>query len=381
MNIHYHTTRFGWRDGNDAELLCDGEIFFPRMLQAIDQAEQEVLLEMYLFESGQVADRFISSLCRAAQRGAQVYLLLDDFGCHALKTADRDHLRRAGVRLHFYNPLHYGRLRRALFRDHRKLLLVDGALAFVGGAGIADEFDALVHGKLAWRETMLALRGPCLQDWRQLFIEAWRQCSGDISLANDFVVQTFADRFQGRVSPSSGQYGQEIKQTLMKRLRAAERRVWIATAYFVPSVKLRRALARAARRGVDVRLLLPGPQTDHPSVRHAGRRFYYSLLRAGVRIFEYQPRFTHAKVQMCDAWVSIGSSNIDRWNFRWNLEANQELEDESFARQVAEMFERDFAASRQISLEHWLRRPWYRRWLERFWGRIDVWLDRWMHRP
>jgi phosphatidylserine/phosphatidylglycerophosphate/cardiolipin synthase-like enzyme len=179
----------------------------------------------------------------------------------------------------------------------------------------------------------------------------------------------------GRVTVTSALARQEIKRSLYSRARHAQQRLWIATAYFVPSRKLRRVLADADRRGVDVRLLLPGAYTDHPGVRHAGRRFYEGLLQAGVRIFEYQPRFLHAKTVLCDDWVSIGSSNLDRWNLRWNLEANQEVDDATFAQAVQSMFEEDFRQSVECRYEDWRRRPWYARWRERWWGRVDMWLE------
>jgi phosphatidylserine/phosphatidylglycerophosphate/cardiolipin synthase-like enzyme len=168
----------------------------------------------------------------------------------------------------------------------------------------------------------------------------------------------------------------EIKRSLINRIRNAERRVWIATAYFLPSWKIRRLLRHAAQRGIDVRLLLPGPHSDHPSVSHAGRRFYARLLHHGVRIFEYQPCFLHAKMLLCDEWLSVGSSNIDRWNLRWNLEANQELLDGELVEQAVELFERDYGNSEEITDTMWQARPWYRRLQEWFWGRVDRWLER-----
>ena len=143
------------------------------------------------------------------------------------------------------------------------------------------------------------------------------------------------------------------------------------TACFVPLGRLLRALRLAARRGVDVRLLVPGPETDHPSIRYAGRRHFYPLLRAGVRIFEYQPRFLHAKVLLCDGWVSLGSSNVDRWNLRWNLEGNQEIEDSLFAHDVRELFENDLQDSTECVLQDWRSRSWVGRWQEWFWGHVE----------
>jgi phosphatidylserine/phosphatidylglycerophosphate/cardiolipin synthase-like enzyme len=156
--------------------------------------------------------------------------------------------------------------------------------------------------------------------------------------------------------------------------------VWLATAYFIPSTKLRRALRRAASRGVDVRLLLPGPITDHPAVRYASRRFYARLLRYGVRIFEYQGRFMHTKVALADDWTTIGSSNVDRWNLRWNLEANQEIEDRGFAAQTLAMLQEDFTHCEEILYREWHRRSRLQRLREWLWGKVDRWLMQWLPR-
>ena len=222
---------------------------------------------------------------------------------------------------------------------------------------------------------MIEIQGPVITDWQTLFFENWNRwvkSKTDYSIAN--ITDTGTQ--SGRVTSTGGATRTEIKRSFLKRIRQAERRVWMATAYFVPSWKIIRALKQSARNGTDVRLLLPGPHTDHPSIRHAGRRYYTRLLRHGVRIYEYQPRFLHAKVLLCDQWVSIGSSNIDRWNLRWNLEANQEVDDQSFAQDITQLFEKDFAQSKEYTYDSWKRRSWYKRWLEWFWGKIDLWLEK-----
>lgn len=367
---------FPWRRGNRFELLEDGRQFFPPMVAAIEGARREVLLEIYLFESGAIATRFIDALTRAAGRGVSVRLLLDDFGARGLSRADRERLAAAGVALVFYNPLHLRKRLRNMLRDHRKLLVVDGELAFVGGAGITDEFDPPGQAGKAWRETMVATRGPVVADWRELFRRVWRHHATAPLMPAGPAPAPVADGVRGRVVTTSALRRQEIRRSLYSRARRARRRLWIATAYFVPSRRLRKALRQADRRGVDVRLLLPGALTDHPAIRHAGRRFYSRLLRTGVRIYEYQPRFLHAKTVLCDDWVSIGSSNLDRWNLRWNLEANQEVDDAAFAREVQSMFEADFRDSVECAYADWRRRPWHARWRERLWGRVDMWLER-----
>lgn len=375
-----HRQRFPWRGGNRFELLVDGEHYFPAMLAAIGAARQVVLLEMYLFESGSVADRFSAALGNAAARGVRVHVLLDDFGARGLSPADRQRMHAAGVHLAFYNPLDYGKLRRNLWRDHRKLLVVDDEVAYTGGTGLTDEF-APSHPQ-PWHDIMLAVRGPCVADWRSAFAQLWNRTRDGKQAPLRPPMTTTSPSSRTESGPAFGRVTlnnplrMEIKRSLLKRLRTPQYRIWIATAYFIPSWKIRRALYQAARRGRDVRLLLPGPYTDHPSVRHAGRRYYGRLLAAGVRIFEYQPRFLHAKLLLCDTWVSIGSSNIDRWNLRWCLEANQEAQDIALADQVAAQFEADFAQSREILAGDWHHRAWYHRLQERFWGTIELWLER-----
>lgn len=369
---HY---RFPWRDNNRFRLLNDGDVFIPAMLDAINQAEHQILIEMYLIESGKTADQFINALIKKSEQGVKVFILLDDYGARSLHKQDREILTRSNVQLTFFNPLRYGKFRRNLFRDHRKLLIVDDHIAFTGGTGITDDFNTAYKKFSSWHEIMVEIQGPVITDWQTLFFENWNrwaQFKTDYSIANIIDVGTQS----GRVTSTGGTTRVEIKRSFLKRIRHAERRVWMATAYFVPSWKLIRALKQSARNGTDVRLLLPGPHTDHPAIRHAGRRYYSRLLRHGVRIYEYQPRFLHAKVLLCDQWVSIGSSNIDRWNLRWNLEANQEVDDQSFAQDITQLFEKDFAQSREYTYDTWIHRAWYKRWLEWFWGKIDLWLEK-----
>jgi cardiolipin synthase len=368
--------QFPWRPGNNFELLCDGRMYFPRMLDAIAHAREYVLLEIYLFESGVVASRFIDAFAQAAGRGVTIKVLSDDFGASGLTRIDRDRLHAAGAELAFYNPLRYRKLLANAFRDHRKLLIVDGTVAFVSGTGLTDEFDDPHHPQRSWRETAVRITGPVLADWVALFDRAWRHHARSALALPPVPANAMADGMRGRVVPASRLAIQDIRRSLYRRVRNAEHRVWLSTAYFVPSRKLLRAFMRAARQGADVRLLLPGPHTDHPAVRHAGRRYYARLLRHGVRVFEYQPRFLHAKTLLCDRWVSVGSSNFDRWNLRWNLEANQEVDDQRFTDAVAAMFVADFEESVEIDLAHWRRRRWIARMRERFWGRVDMALER-----
>ncbi|WP_305045448.1 phospholipase D-like domain-containing protein [Geoalkalibacter sp.] len=364
--------RFAWRQGNQFRLLVNGNEFYPAMLEAIAGARHSVFLEMYLVDSGAVADRFIAALGAAAARGVEVRVLLDDLGAFWLRRADRRRLAESGVRLAFFNPLGWRNLPRFFLRDHRKILVVDGERAFTGGAGISDHFDPQVSPGRWWHETMLEIRGACVADWQALFLDTWRRFDtrrDDLPLNTPLALLpgSFGRlAIHGRAMSRS-----EILRSFVMQVRQARYRVWLATAYFLPPLKLRRAVQQAARRGVDVRLLLPGPRSDHPSIRHLGHRYYESLLRNGVRIFEYQPRFLHAKFVLCDDWASLGSSNLDRWNHRWNLEANQEFADALIAEQLHVLFENALAASTEIRYEDWRRRPFYRRWYEGALARIE----------
>jgi cardiolipin synthase A/B len=366
-----------WRSGNEFGFLNDGAQFFARMLESIGTARAYVLLEMYLVTSGVIATRFVEALMQARARGVRVCALFDGFGALGLKRADRGRLLAAGVELRFFNPLQLRNRLRNFRRDHRKLLLVDGQIAFVGGAGLADEFAAGTASEPPWREIMLQIAGPVVADWQRAFADTWRRCGEELALAPPLLAAARADGASGRLALSEARQRSVLANDVLRRFYAAGERAWVMSAYFVPSRRFRTALRRAARRGVDVRLLMPGARTDHPWVRQAARRFYGRLLRNGVRIFEYQPRMLHAKMILCDEWVSIGSSNLDQWSFRWNLEANQEIADRRVSDAAAALFVADFAASMELSRRYWRKRTWLDRRRENIAGVLDRWLDRW----
>lgn len=369
-------TIYPWRAGNRFELLLDGAVFFPRMLAAIAAAAQQVEVELYLIEDGQCSERLVDALCRAAARGVRVRGLFDAYGAAGLAAPARERLLAAGVELRWYNPLRWRRGVRNFHRDHRKLVLVDGRLAYVGGTGATDEFWLPSESRSPWHEVMVEVEGPLVGDWQQLFEHQWRARFAwrpqHQPLALSLPDCPPAGLGLGRVAYADAAQHRDILLSLLRALRGARQRVWLATPYFLPTWKIRRALRRAAARGVEVRLLLAGRHTDHPPVRFAGQRYYPKLLKAGVRIFEYQPRFLHLKMVLVDDWVSVGSCNFDHWNLRFNLDANVEALDPGFTQAVAACFIEDFAVSREITLDDWQQRPWWRRAQQRLWG----WLDR-----
>ncbi|CAI8858208.1 phospholipase D-like domain-containing protein [Pseudomonas soli] len=370
---------FPWRDGNQFELLIDGPEFFPRMLLAIVRAEYQVDLELYLVEAGACAEAVVEVLEQAARRGVRVRCLFDDYGSLAFTFVLRERLLAAGVQLRWYNRLRWRRGLRNLYRDHRKLLLVDERWAVVGGTGVTDEFWTPEADTSEWHEVMVRMEGPIVTDWQLLFDRqwhanqrrtAWRPPEG---FGLPRLPQVPAQgQGMGRVAYADARQHKDILHALVRALNSGQRRIWLATPYFLPTFSVRRSLRRAAQKGIDVRLLLTGPRTDHPAVRYAGHRYYPRLLRAGVRIFEYQPCFLHLKMVLVDEWVSVGSCNFDHWNLRFNLEANVEAIDPPLSAAVAASFERDFAQSLEVDLVRWHARPLWRRVQQRLWG----WLDR-----
>jgi len=364
---------FPWHDGNQGIVHRNGDAFFPAMLQAIAEAREFVLLEMYLVESGRVATGFIDALVAAAGRGVKVWLLFDAFGSLGLAGHDAGRLSHANLQLAYFNPFRLRQLFHLdrLFRDHRKLLVVDGKCAFVGGTGLTDDFDPAVSPQSYWRETMVEMQGPVVADWVELFRQVWRRATRrELPLAGA-VHAAPAGALRCRVASSCAPVHREIKRSFIVYARRARERIWLVTPYFVPSSKIRRTLRSAARNGVDVRVLVPGAFSDHPLVTRIGRRFYPRLLLSGVRIFEYQPRFLHYKAVLCDNWLSLGSANFDRWNLRWNLEANQEILDAGFAGRFAGMFADDCTEAAEISLAEVQKFSWPERMLYWFWGRLD----------
>lgn len=370
---------FPWRSSNAFELLIDGPQFFPRMLQAIAAAQSQVDLELYLVEAGTCADAVVQALAEAAERGVTVRCLFDGYGSLAFGHGLKQRLAQAGVELRLYNAVSLRRGLRNLYRDHRKLLVVDQQLAVVGGTGVTDQFWAPGEDASEWHEVMVQMQGPLVADWQALFDRQWRANLRRTAWrpATHFGLphlppMPVSGSGLGRVAYADSRQHRDILRSLVRALNSGQKRIWLATPYFLPTWSVRRSLRRAAARGLDVRLLLTGPRTDHPSVRYAGHRYYPRLLRAGVKIFEYQPSFLHLKMVLVDDWVSIGSCNFDHWNLRFNLEANLEALDPGLTRDVAASFERDFAVSHLISLDAWHARPLWWRVQQRIWG----WLDR-----
>lgn len=395
------TVAYPWREGNRLWVWHDGDTFYPRLLSLIETAQNHIFVELYWFASGRVGRQFMVALLAAVARGVQVYCLFDDVGSQALTWADRACLQAGGVHVLFYNPLRARAVFANFRRNHRKLFIVD-ACAFLGGAGVADEF-ARSFGEQRWRDVLFEIQGPLVNDCVDHFFDSWLSCSGvPIELDQSETrplenarwvpdVGGHAERerngdarpiasVRARLVVGRGARRQPVARSCLTRIRKAKREIWLFTGYFYPNWKWRRALRQAVKRGVLVKLLLPGPYSDHPILAEAGRYYYRYLLHHGVEIHEYQPRFQHMKLLLCDDWVSFGSSNQDRWSQRWNLEANVEAEGAELAIRIKEEFTSDFGEAKRITSAEWSQRKWWRRVWTYVLYRISLSFEAWLSR-
>ncbi len=331
--------------GNAVELITDAALGLERMLSAIESAERSIWFEMYWFASDTIGARFFDALVAARGRGVHVELLYDALGSFATDPACFQRLREAGARVIEFNPvnpfLQRTRVGRLTTRNHRKLLIVDWEQAFVGGVNVADVWLSLDDGGKAWRDDIVVVRGPVVHSLALSFAASWReQCGERLEVPDD--VGTAQGAVQVAVLTQARYV--EKRQAIaayLRRVASAEEEVLIANAYFVPNRRLRRALRDAARRGVDVRIMVPA-QSDVGLVRHASRAVWGALLKHGARIYEWQPSMLHNKTAVIDRkWATVGSFNLDYMSIFNNHELNVSILDRDFAEVVAASFMRD----------------------------------------
>lgn len=344
---------YPWRYNNAYQVLVDGADYFPAMLDEIKNAKFRILFEAYLFESGNTSNTFIKELCSAKNRGVEVFILLDEYGVKGLTDRDKEKLTKSGIKLLLYNPASFFHFGRSLKRDHRKLLTIDEHVAFIGGAGITDEFNSGITSNY-WHDVMLKAEGDIVIDLVHSFNEIWHQQKTSSSINNKQIKTTPGQKKnRSRVLTSAGAEKNEIIRAIIKHIRASKKKVWLTSPYFISSWKIRRALRYTAKKGVDVRLIFPGPCSDHKWVTYGIQRYYQRLLKSNIAIYEYQPRFSHAKIILCDDWFTIGSSNFDRWNQFLNLDINIEVYDHQSHKQIIKLFESDFSDSTLVILNQW----------------------------
>jgi cardiolipin synthase len=346
--------------GNRIDLLENGDRMFPAMLGAIAAAKETVNLETYIFWSGEVASRFRDAMTAAARRGVEVRILVDGVGSgRKFSGADRDALRAAGCRLSFYHPVRPWMLDRFNNRTHRRVLVVDGRIGFTGGAGIADVWLGDADAPDHWRDTQVRVEGPVVSELQSAFQENWAEAEGEALLGERFYPRLSASGpAQAQVLASSGRSGTSpVKLLYAVAIAAANERILLANSYFVPDGDAVKLLSDAARRGVQVEVLVPGRVNDVPMTKAAGKAGFGDLLRAGVKLYEYGPTMLHNKTMVVDGlFATIGSTNFDNRSFRLNDEINLTVYDADFASRLEESFRRDLARSRPYTLADWSRR-------------------------
>jgi cardiolipin synthase len=338
---------------NRVEILTNGEQFYPAMRDAMLQARVSINLEAYIFKSGRATDLLIDAMVARAREGVKVRLVIDSIGSAGFSS---QRLQEAGCTVCFYQPLRWYRLHRFNNRTHREVLVVDGRVAFVGGAGVADWWLLPEENRPAWRDTMARVEGPLVRALQGVFAENWLECGGEILTSPDeWPTPSPAGDTEALLVKSSPADRTTTSRILFQMLiEGATACVDISTPYLLPDRAMRQALVGAVRRGVPVRLLVPGPTTDQRLVRLASRRMYGELLRGGVRIHEYRPSMMHAKVLMVDRlWAVIGTTNMDNRSFEHNDEVNAAFRDAAVTNRLAGDFERDLAASDEVTLERW----------------------------
>lgn len=347
------------------EVLTDGVEFYPAEFTAIARARRSVHLEAYVFHASAVADRLMALLTQRADAGVRVRLVIDAIGSWQTPRAYFARLRAAGGEVAWYQPVRWHTLKRFNNRTHRELIVVDGEVAFVGGAGIASWWDTGPPGQPPWRDTMVRLEGTIVTSVQAAFAENWLESTGQLltdpgSFAHCRAVggppAGGTDAIVVTGTPSAGR-ATRARMLFQLLIAGAGRSVRITSPYFLPDGSMRAELRRAVQRGVRVQVVVPGRFNNHPIARRASRRRFGDLLDAGVELLEYEPGMNHRKVLIVDdVWVVVGSSNFDNRSFGLNDELNVAVPDRALAARLREDFERDAMLSTPVDLRSWRAR-------------------------
>ncbi len=348
-------------EGNRTVALVNGREIFPEMLKAIGAAQKTITFEMYIFAKGEVGEAFTRAFEERARAGVKIHFLYDAIGSEKI---DKDYLERleaAGVEIAAYNPVRWYTLASMNNRTHRKLMVVDGRVGFTGGAGIQDQWAGDAENPERWRDTHFRIEGPAAAQMQAAFMENWIETTGNVLHGEGYFpgIAPAGEQAAQVVVSSPGGGGESMQLLYLLSIAAAQKSILLANAYFVPDNVEIRTLAAAAKRGVKVQVIVPGPIIDNKFVRRASRASWGDLLEAGVEIYEYAPTMFHVKsLVVDDLWTTVGSTNFDTRSFSTNDEANLNVLDAGFAAEQGEIFERDLQRSRRVTLEEWQRRPW-----------------------
>jgi cardiolipin synthase A/B len=351
-------------DGNRLQALYNGDEIFPAMLAAIRAATTSITFETFIYWSGDIGRAMAEALAERARAGVAVHVLLDWVGSAKMDAALVDRLEAAGVQLRRFHPPHWTHLRHFNNRTHRKLLVIDGRIAFTGGVGVAPQWTGRAQDPDHWRDSHFKVEGPVVAQMQSVFMNNWIKVTGEVlNGAPYFPALEPCGASRAQMFSSSPSGGSESMQLMyLMAITAAARTIDLSASYFVPDDLSMRALLDALARGVKLRVVLPGAHIDRDTVRRASRARWGPLLRAGATIAEYQPTMYHCKLMIVDRQlVSVGSTNFDNRSFRLNDEATLNILDAPFAAAQTATFEADLACSRRMSHVQWCERPWRER--------------------
>jgi cardiolipin synthase len=349
----------GLLQGNRVTALQNGDEIFPAMLHAIRGAKHSVTFETYIYWSGEIGRLFAEALSWRARNGVKVHVLLDWVGSGKMERKYLEDLAAAGVEVERYHPLRWHTLARINNRTHRKILVVDGRVAFTGGVGIADLWTGHAQSKDNWRDSHYQLEGPAVAQMQVAFNDNWiktraqvlfgREYFPPLSHAGDTLAQVFKS--------SRGEGSESVRLMYLLSVASATESIRLQAAYFIPDDLALKTFVEAAGRGVVIEIIVPGPVTDARIVQCASRSRWGTMLDAGIQIYEYQPTMYHCKVLIVDGvWVSVGSTNFDDRSFRLNDEANLNVYDAAFAAAQIEVFEKDKKESRLMTRDQFKER-------------------------
>lgn len=347
-------------EGNHVEALANGDEIFPAMLTSIRGAHETITFETYIYWSGRIGAQFAEALAERAAHGVRVHVLVDWVGSNRLEAQVIERMTQAGVITRRYNKPRWYSLDRLNHRTHRKLLVIDGTTGFTGGVGVADPWLGHAQDSEHWRDMHYRVTGPVVAQMQAAFADNWLQATGEVLDGPRYLpALARAGTHSAQVFTSSPGGGAESMQLMyLLSIAAATESIDLSMSYFVPDNVANHTLVAALKRGVRVRMILPGSHMDRAVVRKASRSEWGALLAAGAEIYEYQPTMYHCKVMIVDhRWVSVGSTNFDSRSFSVNDEANLNVYDEIFAEAQSQTFATDLAQSRRISLQEWQRRP------------------------
>jgi cardiolipin synthase len=355
--------------GNSITLLQNGVEIFPALLEAITSARESVHFSTFIYSSGEIPIQFADAFSAAAKRGVEVRMVFDKSGSKRVSPELMSRMRKAGCNIKWFRPIQWYSWAKYNHRTHRKLLIIDGTVAFTGGVGIADEWNGNADSPTHWRDTHVKVLGPGVASIQAAFVDNWNEATGELPID---------EKYFPMLKPAGGAsmcgiqsnpvFGASAAQRSMAVLIAgATERLWIANAYFIPPKPFVRALRAAKARGVDVKILLPGRYHDQPAVRRASRHTWRRLLDAGIELYEYEPTMIHCKIVIVDGSItSIGSINFDPRSFALNAEFGVVALDRELAKETEDAFEADLRYSRRVTTQDLRGLPAYERLLSIF---------------